>query len=804
MRDVLATRTSYRSLSMKDLLDARELYHYHLMNKPNVVGTAIGLYLIRKTDPWPSADVPEQQLRMRREGRAKKERRFDNSEVREYSWPCVLALVKDWVKEEEFGGSGGVLHPDEMVPRTLYLPDGRTVPVCVVRVTQAPPSPALLPDWRWPKGLYGAGMPILVDAQGVERRATVGCLVSDGHAVYAVTSRHVAGQPGEVVYTLSGGRRVPVGRASARQLTRLAFEDVYGAYPGQHTYVNADVGLVELDDVNRWTSQTFGLGDCGERADLNELSLSTRLIGAPVVAMGAATGRLEGQIKALFYRYRSVGGYDYVADFLIGPPEQREEGPSDVPSEWPQTRGGDSGAVWHLVVPPEPSRPQGARGKKLEKATAAPAAPVYRPLAVQWGGQTLAGNGTRADFTFALATSLTTVCRSLDVELVLGHEVGVVPYWGASGHYTIGARACGLVRSARLEQLMQANVDRVSFAAGSLDAKAIANALKEAREGGGFVPLADVPDMVWKRHYTKVRGGRDTQYAGGGRTTGPEHPTHFADIDEVRPSDGKTLRELSLKADTNLTVEAWQAFYAELGHTESRERGLLPFRVWQFFDEMRRAAKAKDVARFVCAAGILAHYVGDACQPLHGSVLADGYKDRPMTTTHTDRETGEAYTKESNVGAGVHSTYETKMVDRYLPQLLDLLEGQTPRGATRPVKTGQDAARATVELMDVAARRIPPHELVDTYVEAGGTATAQARDALWEAFGEATASVVAEGALVLAQLWDAAWAAGGGDSIAKTKLVAIPTDALQALYEDPKFVESLDLDHISSALEPAP
>jgi hypothetical protein len=35
----------FESLSIKDLLLARNVYHYHLMNKANVVGTAIGRYL---------------------------------------------------------------------------------------------------------------------------------------------------------------------------------------------------------------------------------------------------------------------------------------------------------------------------------------------------------------------------------------------------------------------------------------------------------------------------------------------------------------------------------------------------------------------------------------------------------------------------------------------------------------------------------------------------------------------------------------------------------------------------------------
>jgi hypothetical protein len=43
----------FASLSLKDLIEARDLYHFHLMNKANVVGTAVGLYLIRTKQEWP-------------------------------------------------------------------------------------------------------------------------------------------------------------------------------------------------------------------------------------------------------------------------------------------------------------------------------------------------------------------------------------------------------------------------------------------------------------------------------------------------------------------------------------------------------------------------------------------------------------------------------------------------------------------------------------------------------------------------------------------------------------------------------
>jgi hypothetical protein len=143
--NLLSGQTNFRSLSLKDLLEARELYHWRLVNKENVVGTAVGLYLIRKSDPWPTqhhvSDAASSSA-------SKGFRTFDNSEVRPYSWPCVIVLVGNWVDATEFGQDG--IDPDHMVPRTLYLPDGRAAPVCVVAVEHGEPTRTQPADVRWP------------------------------------------------------------------------------------------------------------------------------------------------------------------------------------------------------------------------------------------------------------------------------------------------------------------------------------------------------------------------------------------------------------------------------------------------------------------------------------------------------------------------------------------------------------------------------------------------------------------------------------------------------------------------------
>jgi hypothetical protein len=99
-------------------------------------------------------------------------------------------------------------------------------------------------------------------------------------------------------------------------------------FPGCRSFVALAVGSVKLNSLDDWTSNTYSFPPVGPLADVNEQNLSLRLIDQPVVGRGAASGLLQGTIKALFYRYRSVGGSDYVGDFLISPKgNQTEPGP---------------------------------------------------------------------------------------------------------------------------------------------------------------------------------------------------------------------------------------------------------------------------------------------------------------------------------------------------------------------------------------------------------------------------------------------------------------------------------------------
>jgi hypothetical protein len=780
MKTVLDAEPNFASLSIRDLLEARDLYHFHLLNKANVVGTAIGLYLIRKEESWPT----KRGEGMRPKKKPDTARKLENSEVRDYSWPCVLVFVREWIAESDFAGGRKKddegRHPTDMVPQRLYMPDGRAVPVCVVQVEEAPDdTDAQTLVGRWPASWLGGGFPITTRVQQSEHMATAGCLVSDGHLTYVLTARHACGEPKTPIYSRLRGGELQIGESAEKQLTRKAFSEVYPAFPGKQSYLALDVGLVRVDDVNQWTRQVYGLPAVGAMADLYEQNLTLRLIDQPVYAFGAASGLLRGTVKALFYRYRSVGGYDYIGDFLIAPAKYGAN-----------TRHGDSGAVWHLDVTRD--KPGEAKKPLVERE--------LRPLAVEWGGQVFQTGANRS--AFAVATSLSNVCKLLDVELVTDLDRGVQGYWGRVGHYSIAAFAVDLVGDADLRTLMDNNRGNLSYELDTIRDDSLDDLIRNA----DFIPLADVPDETWKKFKTKP-GGRDTQVAGAGRTTGPEHPNHYADIDIPFGPQGETLRAQCLADDAKfLTVAAWQAYYAKLAQDDTSgaprdkfREGLLPFRVWQIVDQMIAFARQKDTVRFLAAAGLLAHYVGDACQPLHGSMFADGDPSRQVQRQHP--QSGQVETV--NFAAGVHSAYESKMLDRFKGELLGKVRGKLPaRHGLALAGSGRACAKAVVQLMEDTAATIRPIDLCEAYEQLGASPTVPVLKGLWSQFGDRTADVVTLGIRTLAMVWESAWTAGRQGPIAADALAAIPSDRLKELYQDTKFLESFTLDDIGPSLQP--
>ena len=272
------------------------------------------------------------------------------------------------------------------------------------------------------------------------------------------------------------------------------------------------------------------------------------------------------------------------------------------------------------------------------------------PIAVQWGGTVFSGEA--AQFPFALATNLSSVCRELEVDLFRARRLAMFEYWGAVGHYTIGSLACDQVSNSRLKTLMVKNRVRISF-----EISKITPAIDKVTVPG-FVPLADVPDKVWKKPYATA-----TPY---GRR-GLENPNHYADMD-FKQAGGKSLDELTPTAAA-LQPATWRQYYKSVGWNAVSQRGLLPFRVWQIYQRMVDFVASRDVANYVAAAGILAHYVGDACQPLHTSYLDDGDPFRKPDGTPSGQMLGHG----KGFAHGVHVAFEDDMLDAKYDVILKAL-----------------------------------------------------------------------------------------------------------------------------------
>src|SRR5262249_42769933 len=353
---------------------------------------------------------------------------------------------------------------------------------------------------------------------------------TDGHKTYALTNRHVTGGEGEVLSSQLGGRSQRIGVAAPLQQTRVAFSEIYPGWPGRLTFINMDVGLIDIDDINAWTAKLQGNITMGPMVDLSAVDFPLALIGRHVCGYGAASQWVRGEIHALFYRYKSRGGFEYVSDFFIGPRTPTKDYPT--PPEF-VTRPGDSGTLWLL----EPY-------SEHDVVDAACAAGEYRPLAVQWGANRLYSGLSSQPRAYALATALSTVCDRLDVDVVRGWNLDQPDTWGAVGHFSIASRVVKALSNKvpTLAKLMRNNTAIVSH-----NDETILNSEFRGMSDDAFIPMADVPDFFWKH-------GKQ------GHSRAFEGPNHFADMDQKRPSDGLDL--LTLCEDpAKVDPAVWNDFY---------------------------------------------------------------------------------------------------------------------------------------------------------------------------------------------------------------------------------------------------
>ena len=594
----------------------------------------------------------------------------------------------------------------------------------------------------FPSDYIGGGYPLIIESQGVERLASIGCIVSDGNKYYALTNRHVTGTAGTVVNTKVKGTLIPIGKSTHKNVGNVFFKKLYAGWEASNLVSNVDVGLIEIDNIKYWKTDIFNIGPLGRVYDLSTVNISLHVIGSPVKAFGAASGMLEGEITALFYRYKSVGGLEYVADLLIGPAGNAAS---------TNTRNGDSGTIWVIET-------EDAHGK-----------PVNQPLAIQWGQHCFFDNGKTFQQTYALATCLSNVLRELEVDIVSGWNDESGYTWGEVGHYTIANFAAGMVTNAQLATLLKNNLELITFQQNDLITDA---AIKQKRKSISYTPLADVPDLVWK-------------IVGGAYKRPLENPNHFADMDKP-DSDNKTLLELCSGTGSGmkyLTAEEWLTYYTDKA-VKDGSKGILPFRVWQIFLQMVGYASKGNVAGYLAAAGILAHYVGDACQPLHISYMFNGI---PVAGGQKK-------------GEGVHEAFEAKLINKYNKAIIPAVEKLIKKPVYKKlveIKSGKEAAACTVSLMKHTFHTIEPTVIINAFIKYGNTFA----DKFWQDKGkEIIPQLFASGGNTLAGLWNSAWEIGNGSKKIKN-LSAIDPEDIKSLYEDKDFLPSVNINGIKEYLD---
>lgn len=723
----------YKTLSVKDLLEARDTYHYHLTNLRNVVATAIGYYRFHPDD-----EAAKNKDTRQFPGSFDKEKYLHDTIVTPNSYPSVLIFVKNWFTRQEMAKK-----IDQYIPPHLYLRDGRVIPTCVLRAKREEHAAPPLSKIRFPSRLFGGGFPVFIEQQGQKRIGTIGCLVSDGNRVFALTNRHIAGKKQDKIFTQVKNKHIEVGDSVDKSVGKIEFSKVYPGWPGYRAISNLDAGLVELKDLGSWTAQVFGIGIMGELIDLNVDTINLDLIGCPVVACGGASGIMKGEIQALFYRYKSIGGFDYIADFLIGPSEKDHTN---------QTHPGDSGAIWFYDEKKDAQRKEKSKGESgsFEKTTN-----QFRPLAIQWGGHVFfEGDGERT-YRFALASNLATVCRFLDVEIIRDWDIGHTEYWGKLGHFAIAQVAVSIL-SGKLKTLMTKNLSRVTYPIEIGTDVQVPSFVNKP-----FVPLADVPDLIWKATSGQLKRHR-------------EKGNHYANIDLRGQGEfnNKYLKSLWLENKETLDPNIWTKFYETIS-SESNEarRGALPFRVWQIYDEMLKILEEKGegyISKFVAMAGVLAHYISDACMPLHNTKYHHGYLDA------------------SDKQKKVHAYIDNNILSISKGCLLENAFNNITEIHRDPIeiKSGKEAASYVMDLLVFTYNKLNPQTIIDAYNESLALHWKARYAFMIERIGSGLVDCIQEGTYRLAELWQNAWNVGNGENINGNELVKISEQTLSRLYLD--------------------
>jgi hypothetical protein len=263
-------------------------------------------------------------------------------------------------------------------------------------------------------------------------------------------------------------------------------------------------------------------------------------------------------------------------------------------------------------------------------------------------------------------------------------------------------------------------------------------------------------------------------------------------MDEKGPDGGPSLFDLC-KADPvrNLRAKVWQDFYVQFaGLSYGPEPGMLPFRVRHIYEAMVDYLKAGKMKEFLASAGILTHYVADACIPLHFSALHHGYAPKALR----DSAEYKAYRKTPEYK--IHSLFEQRMFEVRAEEMLQMINDKLAGKKAKPtVSDGSQAIVRVFNLMSEIYSLLPPEKIIS--IDNPKLTQRERAEIQFKAVGDKAAECVAKGCLVLSELVESAWKAGNGDRIfRKTNAHTYSEAELQNLYRSPGFLPARTFDEL--------
>jgi hypothetical protein len=215
-----------------------------------------------------------------------------------------------------------------------------------------------------------------------------------------------------------------------------------------------------------------------------------------------------------------------------------------------------------------------------------------------------------------------------------------------------------------------------------------------------------------------------------------EAPKHFLDL-ESYPDYGQLPPDLA-------------ALINQYGWLVVKTNGILPWATIWTLDSMTAQLKRGDLGKAYQSAADLGHYVADSHQPLHCTVNYDGY------------QTG---------NNGIHSRYETKMIDAFQSSLSVAVDSvhyiSDPYGYALSYILESNAYADSIMMADDSAK-------ARSGWTGSGIAPQAYYDVLWEKTQHFTKLLLQESTVDLASLWYTAWVnaglSGGAASIAEDNL----------------------------------